>query len=314
MKPKAPTVDKTAILSKLTTFSQVSIVLLALALFTSAANAASPLNPLTTVYVVSLDLNCSQAQTEGIPCGQFGRVDLVTGSFTQIVDLPYTVTNLVWLNGSLYTLATADPYAGYLMKIDLQSNTVKPVGPTGLSYNAFALGEVNGKLYVTDFSNNIYTVNPHNGAAKLLNNDTGIPADPEVPFTYNSDGTFNLCDESLYGIGGSLYATFDSFNVDPVTLAINVNLPANPTLYRINPKTGGATPIGPTDLGIGATVVLDGIVFAFESPVTGFEGIPISDNIELVTLNLANGKTKFVRSIDPAVGPIFGAAPLFPFL
>jgi hypothetical protein len=306
MKTKAPG-NETSVLSKLTTLSKVSMVLLALTLFTTVASAAFRLNPASSVYVVSLTQNGPQ----------FGAVNLANGSFTPIgPTAPVNLANLVWWRGELLSLAASDPYAGYLVRINPANGAITPIGPTGQGFNAFDLAEVNGKLYLTDFQNNFYSINPFNGAATLIA-ATGMPPDPNIPFTLNPDGTFNLCDESLYSVGGRLYATFDSFNIDEVSLAIDEN-PANasvaPALYRIDPSTGKATRIGPTDLGIGATVALDGRFYAFEAPVTGFvDGFPVGGS-ELYELNLANGKTTFIHAIDPAAGPIFGAAPVLPFL
>ena len=307
MNANAHTPNKKA-LSKLTSLSRPSIVLLALALFTSSASAASWMNPATTVYVVSLGTSSP---------GQFGAVNLANGSFHPIrPNEPVSLSGLLWWHGDLLSLATTDPYAGYLVKIDPGTGSITPIGPTGQGSNAFDLAEVFGRLYMTDFQNNIYSVDPHTGAATLIT-ATGMPPDPNIPFTQNSDGTLNLCDESLYAVGGHLYATFDSFNVDLTTAAIDEN-PADatvsPALYRIDPSTGKATPIGPTDLGVGATIELNGRFYALESPVTTVAGGFPSGPIELFELNLANGKTKFIRQIDPSVGPIFGAAPILPFL
>lgn len=308
MKTKAPT-NKRSALSKFTTFSRFSIVMLALALFTSTASAASFLNPATTVYTVSLAANGTTAQ--------FGTVNLADGSFHPIQsNEPVGLSSLVWWRGELLSLATSDPYTGYLVKIDPGSGSITPIGPTGQGSNAFDLAELFGRLYMTDFQNNIYSVDPHTGAATLIT-ATGMPPDPNIPFTQNPDGTLNLCDESFYAVGGYLYATFDSFNVDLTTAAIDENpkdATVSPALYRIDPSTGKATRVGPTDLGIGATIELNGRFYALESPVTTVAGGFPSGPIELFELNLANGKTKFIRQIDPSVGPIFGAAPILPFL
>jgi hypothetical protein len=60
----------------------------------------------------------------------------------------------------------------------------------------------------------LYSVDPGTGVATPIA-ATGMPPDSHIPFTFNDDGTFDLCDESLYGVGGQLYATFDSFAIDP---------------------------------------------------------------------------------------------------
>jgi hypothetical protein len=51
----------------------------------------------------------------------------------------------------------------------------------------------------------LYSVDPRTGVATPIA-ATGMPPDSNIPFTSNDDGTFDLCDESLYGVGGKLYA------------------------------------------------------------------------------------------------------------
>jgi hypothetical protein len=131
-------------------------------------------------------------------------------------------------------------------------------------------------------------------------------------FGHSQAETDRLLRESLYHLDGNLYATFDSFNIDPVTLLFDkdpANATVSPALYRIDPSTGSATLIGPTNLNLGAAVAVDGEYYAFRLSVTGFTaGFPTAFS-ELVKLDLATGQTKFVRLIDPSAGTIFGAAP-----
>ena len=270
-------------------------VSLAVVLFATSAS-ASPL-----VYVVTL----SQ---------QFGTVDFATGQFHAIGNpTPDFLTNLVWWHGSLLSLTTggANP-PGSLARINHATGEETIIGQTGLGFNAFDLAEVAGKLYVTDFGGNIYSVDPETGGATLMT-ATGIPPDPSIPLTFNSDGTFNLCDEGLYSVGGQLYATFDSFDIDvqqtPPTVA---HMHVSPALYRIDPKSGQATFIAQTDLQIGALVEVGGKFYGFEGVLDGFNftyNIPIG-HTELVTLNLETGKTNVLTDIDHSIGAIFGAAPV----
>jgi hypothetical protein len=267
-------------------------VLLGLVLFTASASAAP------FVYVVTVNQ-------------QFGTVDLATGTFHPIgAPAAEPMSNLVWgRDGSLFTLFSQ---SGSLVKINPLTGNMTVVGPTGLGLNAFDLAGVHGKLYLTDFSNNIYSVNPHTGAATFLR-DTGMPPDPTVPFTTNSDGTFNLCDETLYGVNGELYATFDSYDFDPTpsTSFLVIATKVTPKLYRIDPLTGEATPIGHTDVQLSAAVAVDKKFYAFRAVLTGFAGFPQGYS-ELVTLDLTSGKVSYIRTIDPATGVIFGAAPVRP--
>jgi len=235
---------------------------------------------------------------------QFGAVDLASGAFHQIGPLtPEGQANLVWgPQGVLYSLT----YSGNLEKIDPATGATTVVGPTGLGFNAFDLAGVRGQLYVTDFSNNIYSVNARTGAATLLA-ATGIPADPAVPFTFNNDGTMNLCDEAFYGVGGKLYAIFDAFTLDPATLA--VNLTVQPGLYQIDPLSGLASYIAPTDPDLGALVQVNGGVYAFRWLFFGFGDFGPIPQSQVARLDLATGQTSVVSNVDPAAGGITGAAP-----
>ena len=277
---------------KILTLFAISLALMAFA----ASASATPL-----VYVVTL----SQ---------QFGTVDLATGKFSPIGNgMPDFLSNLVWWKGTLLTLTTggANP-PGSLAKINPATGQETIIGQTGLGFNAFDLGEVRGKLYLTDFGGNIYSVDPESGVATAIT-ATGIPPDPTIPLTFNSDGTFNLCDEGLYSVGTKLYATFDSFDIDvnatPPTVA---HVHVAPALYRIDPATGLATFIANTDLQVGALVEVEGRLYGFEGVLDGFDwtyDVPIGHS-ELVTVNLATGKTKVLSDVDRSIGVIFGAAPV----
>jgi len=235
---------------------------------------------------------------------QFGVVDLTTGGFHAIGGpAPEPQANLVWgPSGSLFTLGTL---SGNLESINPATGATTTIGPTGLPFfsqtgmsTAFDLAGVNGQLYLTDFSNNLYSVNANTGAATMIG-PTGMPPDPSVPFTVNPDGTINLCDEILYGVGGSLYSTFDSFTLNPNTGTI-ASVVVPPNLWRINPSTGVATLIAPTALNLDGGVEVNGEFDAFN--LGAFPS-------QLVALNLTNGDTSFLTNVDPSAGMIFGAAP-----
>ena len=178
---------------------------------------------------------------------QFGTLELATGQFPPIDSgtFPNALANLVWKNGSLLSLDTA---SGDLVEINPATGGIKHIGPTGMGFCgpgscAFALGETRGTLYATDLSNNIYSVNPDTGAATFLR-ATGIPPDPHTPLTFTCDGgTFCLGDEGLYSMGGKLYASFDSFAIDPTR-----TLPNRPYEYVPPVCTKSIPPQGPQPL------------------------------------------------------------------
>jgi hypothetical protein len=263
-------------------------VLAALALFTVPASAD------VSVYVVSGNQ-------------QFGTIDLNSGAYSQIgPGTPELADGLVPAgpNGSLLTLT----FSGNLDSINPTTGVGTFIGATGLAdcsvpgvsacgpTSANDLGELGGKIYATDFSNNLYTVNPLTGAATLIG-PTGIPAVPTTPDIFNPDGTFPAFDETLFGAGGNLYATFDAIEINPSPFTVTPVI--SPDLYQINPATGLATLIGPTTLTLGAAADVNGTVYVFNNMASQVE-----------TLNLANGATTFVSNADAAAGLFGGASPV----
>jgi hypothetical protein len=272
-----------------------TVVWLALVLCAASASAAP------FVYVVTL----SQ---------QFGTLDLANGAFHAIGNpTADQMTNLVWgPNGMLYSMTVTGTDAGSLAKIDPRTGEVTDIGPTGLGFNAFSLAGIRGKLYVTDFSNNIYRVDPRTGEATLIT-ATGMPPDLNIPFTFNSDGSFNLCGQGFYGIGRDLYASFVSFAIDPnQTPPTIAHVFAAPALYRIDPSTGNASYVAETDLTLTAFAEVDGEVYGFKGVLDGFDhtyNFPLA-HAEIVRLNLRTGRTSRPIVVDSSIGPIFGAAPI----
>jgi hypothetical protein len=267
---------------------------LALVLFTVSANAG----PLT--YVIG--------NNDSDGTHHFGTVDLATGAFQQIgPNTPVGSEGLAMgPGGSLLTLA----YNSDLYSINPATGAYGLVGPTGLGdcttttspcgpTSSLTLGSANGKIYTTDFQNRIYSVNPLTGAATLIG-PTGIPAIPFVPASLNADGTINFYEEALFGAGGKLYATFDAVVFDLTTQSV-VTTVVPPALYQIDPSTGLATVVGPTDLSLGAVVGVDGSVYAFNL----LRG-------QVLNLDVASGKTSFVADTDPTAGTIRGAASAIP--
>jgi len=278
-----------------TKFSRTALVLLLGIILSVASASAAPI-----VYVVTVTQ-------------QFGTLDLASGQFHAIGNgTPDALSNLVWWKGSLLTVTITGANIGSLAKINPATGEETIIGQTGLGFNIFDLAAVRGKLYVTDLSNNIYSVDPDTGVATPIT-ATGMPPDPTIPFTFNNDGTFNLCDEGLYSVGGKLYATFDSFALDPAPSPPTIaHLHVAPALYQIDPATGAATFIAHTDLNLTALVAIQGKFYAFKGILDGFDStfdFPIA-HAELVTLNLATGQTRKLTDLDPSLGIILGAAPV----
>jgi hypothetical protein len=237
---------------------------------------------------------------------QFGALDLTSGEFRPIgPGLPLDVGGglVQGLGTSLVTLA----FSGDLDAIDPFTGRTSVVGPTGLrdcsvpgSYDpncANVLGRLGGSFYATDFANNLYSVDPTTGAATLIG-ATGMPALMVAPFSENPDGTFNVFSENFVSAHGRLYANFATATTDFVTVT-----PVVPgALYQIDPSTGRATWIAPTDPNITAMVNVNDTVYAFD----------VYTN-QVLTLDLKTGQTTPVSDVDPAVMHLIaGATPARP--
>ena len=243
--------------------------------------------------------------TEGF---QFGTLDLQSGTFVPIgPGLPPDVGGgLVHGPGrSLLSLA----FSGKLDAIDPTTGITRVVGATGLGdcstpasacglHSANVVGSLDGSIYATDFANNLYSVNPVTGAAKLIG-PTGMPALTFAPFSTNADGTVNVYTESMFNAHGKLYANFATATVDFATGTVKPIIPG--ALYEINPETGHAKWLAPTDTNITATVNVNDVIYGFDI-VLG----------QVVTINLTNGLTTPVTDIDSAAGGVGGATPVRP--
>jgi hypothetical protein len=257
-----------------------------LALATAAANADN------LVYVLG-------------DSGQFGTVNLSTGSFTPIgPGIPVGTGGLVQgPGGTLLSLG----FDGHLNSINPTTGVLSTIGATGLGdcslpsspcglNSANILGKVGSNIYATDLANNLYSVNPTTGTATFIG-ATGIPALPFIPHAPvpgDPDGSFYIYDEILFDFGGNLYANFDTGIFDPTTFTPTPLIA--PELYEINTLTGLATSISPTTFGLEGITNVNGTLYAFDLPLSS-----------VVTLNLADGSTTYVSDTDPAAGLVTSA-------
>jgi len=241
---------------------------------------------------------------------EFGAIDLNSGAFLPIgPGLPPDVGDgLVPGTGkSLFSLG----FTGNLDAIDPTTGQTTVIGATGLGdcstptspcgpNSALWIGLINGHYYVTDFANNVYSLDPKTAATKLIG-PTGMPGITSPPFSENPDGSVSVFGASLFGARGKFYAYF-------ATLAINFEAgtftPMIPgAIYEIDEKTGRATKIADTDTTLSAIVNRNETIYAFNA-WTG----------QVVTLDPTTGETTPVSDVDPEVGPVAGAAPARPSL
>jgi hypothetical protein len=273
--------------------TQHKLILPLVLLFTGAAFADS-------VYVISAGITGN---------GVFGTVDLTTGAYNPMgpTEPDGYFGMAAGPNSALYSLN----YLGQLDRIDPASCAFSRIGATGLQpclvpspacgpTSVFSLGGIDGKLFATDFSNSVYSVNSASGAATLLAKNSGLPPAPFVPGSQNPDGTFNLADQAIWSAGGKLFATYDAFVENFETSTVEA-ISVAPKLYSIDPATGLATVIGATDLGIGAATEVNGVTYSFNDLTT-----------QIATIDLSTGGTTGVGNFDPAAEVLQGASPVVP--
>jgi len=239
---------------------------------------------------------------------EFGAIDLRTGSFLPIGPglRPDVGDGLVQGPGrSLLSLG----FSGNLDAIDPFTGLTTVVGATGLGdcstptspcgpNSANWIGLVDGHYYVTDFANNLYSLDPRTAETRLIG-PTGIPALTFAPFSENPDGSVNVFGEGLFSARGKFYAYFATLAVNFAAGTFRPLIPG--ALYLIDPATGHATMVAPTESTLSAFVNVNDTIYAFNA-WTG----------QLVTLDPTNGHTAVVTDVDPAVGVVAGAVPARP--
>ena len=269
-----------------------------LAAFASAQPAPVPNRNLLT-YVLTNDPVTGAAK--------FGAVDVGSGTFLEIgTGLPEDLGHaLMPVPGqSLLSLALS----GDLYSIDLRTGVPTKVGATGLGdcaspaspcgpKSAVTIGYLGGKYYALDSSQNLYSLDPATAATKLIG-PTGIPAITIVPGAIDS-GKLNLYFESMFSFRGKLYTNFDTSQLDLSNGSATAVVPG--ALYQIDPDTGVATRITPTDIGLLTIVNVNDTIYAFDAFHRRF-----------VTLDLKTGQTEAVSDIEPSAGLVCGAIPARP--
>lgn len=226
--------------------------------------------------------------------GQFGLLDLATGSFTPVgPGLPNVPDGLVGsVGGPFYTV---DGSNGHLLKIGTDGSTTD-VGDTGTGpqmapHGISVIGSLaDGSLYAVDFSNNLMTIDRNTATVKVI---AKMPELPQQEPDYSGNMT-----SSFTGDATHLYLTFEIFD-GPGKF--------EPTLFVINPLDAmwGQVPVeshrlkepGPM---IGSGVV-NGVIYLFTA--TG----------EITKLDVAAGVAMTVAKYDsgltddtPPLTGIFG--------
>jgi hypothetical protein len=265
----------------------------------------------------NLPRRTAQTATPGAPnlmayvlniASEFGAVDLRSGAFLPIgpgvppdvgdglVQGPGTSLLSLGFDGKLVAI---DPFTGQTSVVGATglgdcSTPTSPCGPNSANW----IGLFNRRYYVTDFANNLYSLDPKTAATKLIG-PTGMPGVTFVPFSENSDGSVNVFAEGLFGYRGKFYAYFSTEAVNFATGTFTLLIPGE--IYQIDPATGHAIAVAPADSNFSAIATVQDTIYAFDAS-TG--------QVDIV--DPRSGNATPVTTLDPSAGVIVGVAPAVP--
>jgi hypothetical protein len=219
--------------------------------------------------------------------GQFGILDIGTGRFHRIADLPNGAQGIGRdAAGTIYVVDTNNN----LVRINpggqtevIGSTGVTTPGPFGSKRVDVFSSLVTGELFLMDYSNNLYSVNSQTGTATLIG-ATGIP--PVTSPIYTS---------SLSGSCKNLFFTLE-------VLDENLNPILFPTLYRIDPVTAAATPVGPAPIAMPGSAFIDDTLYGFTVDFRPFGG---TEGPHVFSIDTSTAATTLVSDLN--VPSVFGA-------
>ncbi len=194
---------------------------------------------LLTIFFASA-LAAAGPVTFAVTPSGFGVADLGTGAFTQIgAPLPYQIGGIAYgSDGKLYGLDANNN----LVRIDPATGNQTNIGSSGIPLLSFQPGgsvvpfaSLGGTLYGVDASNKLYSFSRTTGLATPIGSTgVNVPVNPDSPTVSFFNG--------LTSIGGTLYFSYELFNVDSNFQRTTDVVPN--ALYKINTTTGQATKIG----------------------------------------------------------------------
>jgi hypothetical protein len=233
---------------------------------------------------------------------EFGALDLRTGAFLPIgTALPPDVGDGLVQGPGAALLSLG--FDGKLIAIDPFTGQTSIIGATGLGDcstptsqcgpdSANWIGLFDGRYYVTDFANNLYSLNPKTAATKLIG-ATGIPGLPFAPFSQNPDGSFNVFGEGLFEYRGEFYAYFQTGAINFATGEYTTFIPGE--IYRIDPANGHTVAVAHVDPSFSS-------IGPVRDSIYGFDGV--SGQVDIV--DLTTGTATPVTTLDSSAGAIAG--------
>jgi hypothetical protein len=244
----------------------------------STASSAEREEPNSLTYAIAGDAFVPQSAVH------FGFLDIGTGTFQLIADLPNGAAGLARERGTILGVDSSNN----LIRINPDGKAMV-VGPTGITTPALhddARVDVfaslkTGELFLMDYSNNLYSVDRRTGAATLIG-PTGIPVI-----------VFRQYSSSLAGDCHSLFFTLAERDD-----AGNLILP--PSLYRIDPRNAAYTLVGPTARAVVGSGFINGTLYGFSRDLRPFG---INEPPHVFSIDTTTGAATRVTDLNvPGVG------------
>ena len=198
----------------------------------------------------------------------FGKLNLNTGTFTQVANFGFTSAGLGEANGYLYTALWGGTQ---LYSINTNTGSLSLVGNASLTY--YTLGSTNNGLYMVDTMGTLWNINAKTGASTAVG-ATGL-------------NMSNVTSIGLSNGSNSLYVAL------------------NNSLYTINTTTGVASFVGTSGAtDFGALVDIGGKVYAstIVAPNSVYMFNPATGVSSFVTLSNAGDYSWGLAPIVPEPG------------
>jgi hypothetical protein len=212
---------------------------------------------------------------------RFGVLLVGAGRFLPISDLPNSAQGLGRDDrGRLYLVDAGNN----LVRIDALTGRAEVIGDTGVTtpgpvgqtlVNVFG-SMATGELFLMDYANNLYSVSPRTGRATLIA-ATGIPAITSPVYSSSFAGTCN-----------SLFFTIHEGDGQG-------NVLQGPSLYRIDPRTGAATLVGPTADFMPGSGFIDRQLYGFSIDLRPFG---IGDGPHAYSIDVRSGQATLVSDLN----------------
>jgi PEP-CTERM motif len=151
---------------------------------------------LTAVLVFSAGLSASPIVWDATGNNLFGKLDLGTGTFTEISNLGFTPAGLGAIGESLYT---ADGGGSTLYSVNQNTGALQAIGSLS-NQTYFAFGSTTTSLYMVDTTGGLWNINPATGANKFIGSTQQMIGQQSIGLSTGSNVLYMALGSNIYTI------------------------------------------------------------------------------------------------------------------